>query len=239
MMPLNIFGNIIHHTLESLYKSIEKPILNADIIQQLYPKVATFTANAYTKEKVVYDREKGRGYLTYEVIKDYVTKTLEADAALCNNQGDIELVLLEEKLEVTLNLPEISPKPFKIRGLVDRVDRINNTLRIVDYKTGSVTPTELKIETISEVFTNHKKGKALQLLCYALFLYRSEKWSTVCGEEVSAYVFSTKSQTYLPLIEGKNPMRLTADKIMEFETLLKQYIRSLFEGDYFSLDKPE
>lgn len=239
MMPLNIFGNIIHHTLESLYKSIEKPILTADIIQQLYPKVATFTANAYTKEKVVYDREKGRGYLTYEVIKDYVTKTLEADAALCNNQGDIELVLLEEKLEVALNLPEISPKPFKIRGLVDRVDRINNTLRIVDYKTGSVTPTELKIETISEVFTNHKKGKALQLLCYALFLYRSEKWSTVCGEEVSAYVFSTKSQTYLPLIEGKNPMRLTADKIMEFETLLKQYIRSLFEGDYFSLDKPE
>ncbi len=239
MMPLNIFGNIIHHTLESLYKSLEKPILTADVIRQLYPKVATFTANAYTKEKVVYDREKGRGYLTYEVIKDYVTKTLEADAALCNNQGDIELVLLEEKLEVALNLPEISPKPFKIRGLVDRVDRLNNTLRIVDYKTGSVTPSELKIETISEVFTNHKKGKALQLLCYALFLNRSEKWSTVCGEEVSVYVFSTKSQTYLPLIEGKNPMSLTQDKINEFEELLKQYIRSLFEGDYFSLDKPE
>ena len=239
MMPLNIFGNIIHHTLESLYKSLEKPILTAEAIRQLYPKVADFTANAYTKEKVVYDREKGRGYLTYEVIKDYVTKTLEADASLCKNQGEIELVLLEEKLEVTLDLPEISPKPFKIRGLVDRVDRLNNTLRIVDYKTGSVTPSELKVETISEVFTNHKKGKALQLLCYALFLYRSEKWNTVYGEEVSAYVFSTKSQTYLPLIEGKKPMSLTPDKIKEFEELLKQYIRSLFEGDYFSLDKPE
>ena len=239
MMPLNIFGNIIHHTLESLYKSLEKPILTTETIGQLYSKVATFTANAYTKEKVVYDREKGRGYLTYEVIKDYVTKTLEADASLCKNQGEIELVLLEEKLEVTLDLPEISPKPFKIRGLVDRVDRLNNTLRIVDYKTGSVTPSELKVETISEVFTNHKKGKALQLLCYALFLYRSEKWNTVYGEEVSAYVFSTKSQTYLPLIEGKKPMSLTPDKIKEFEKLLKQYIRSLFEGDYFSLDKPE
>ncbi|MCH1595410.1 MAG: PD-(D/E)XK nuclease family protein, partial [Flavobacteriaceae bacterium] len=135
MMPLNIFGNIIHHTLESLYKSLEKPILTTEAIGQLYPKVATFTAHAYTKEKVVYDREKGRGYLTYEVIKDYVTKTLEADASLCENQGAIELVLLEEKLEVALNLPEISPKPFKIRGLVDRVDRINNTLRVVDYKT--------------------------------------------------------------------------------------------------------
>jgi hypothetical protein len=239
MMPLNIFGNIIHHTLESLYKSLEKPILTAETIGQLYPKVATFTANAYTKEKVVYDREKGRGYLTYEVIKDYVTKTLEADASLCKNQGEIELVLLEEKLEVTLDLPEISPKPFKIRGLVDRVDRLNNTLRIVDYKTGSVTSSELKVETISEVFTNHKKGKALQLLCYALFLYRSEKWNTVYGEEVSAYVFSTKSQTYLPLIEGKKPMSLTPEKIKEFEELLKHYIRSLFEGDYFSLDKPE
>ena len=239
MMPLNIFGNIIHHTLESLYKSLEKPILTAETIGQLYPKVATFTANAYTKEKVVYDREKGRGYLTYEVIKDYVTKTLEADASLCKNTGEIELVLLEEKLEVELSLPEISPKPFKIRGLVDRVDRLNNTLRIVDYKTGSVTPSELKVETISEVFTNHKKGKALQLLCYALFLYRSEKWNTVYNEEVSAYVFSTKSQTYLPLIERKKPMSLTTDKIKEFEEQLKQYIRSLFEGDYFSLDKPE
>jgi len=239
MMPLNIFGNIIHHTLESLYKSLEKPILTAETIHQLYPKVAAFTANAYTKEKVVYDREKGRGYLTYEVIKDYVTKTLEADASLCKNQGDIELVLLEEKLEVALSLPEISQKPFKIRGLVDRVDRIKNTLRIVDYKTGSVTASELKIETINEVFTNHKKGKALQLLCYALFLYRSEKWNTVCSEEVAAYVFSTKTQTYLPLIEGKKPMSLTPDKIKEFEELLKKYIRSLFEGDYFSLDKPE
>ena len=239
MMPLNIFGNIIHHTLESLYKSLEKPILTAETIGQLYAKVATFTANAYTKEKVVYDREKGRGYLTYEVIKDYVTKTLETDASLCKNQGEIELVLLEEKLEVTLDLPEISPKPFKIRGLVDRVDRLNNTLRIVDYKTGSVTPSELKVETINEVFTNHKKGKALQLLCYALFLYRSEKWNTVYSEEVTAYVFSTKSQTYLPLIEGKKPMSLTPDKIKEFEELLKQYIRSLFKGDYFSLDKPE
>ena len=239
MMPLNIFGNIIHHTLESLYKSLEKPILTAETIGQLCPKVATFTANAYTKEKVVYDREKGRGYLTYEVIKDYVTKTLEADASLCKNTGEIELVLLEEKLEVELSLPEISPKPFKIRGLVDRIDRLNNTLRIVDYKTGSVTPSELKVETISEVFTNHKKGKALQLLCYALFLYRSEKWNTVYNEEVSAYVFSTKSQTYLPLIEGKKPMSLTTDKIKEFEEQLKRYIRSLFEGDYFSLDKPE
>ena len=239
MMPLNIFGNIIHNTLESLYKSLEKPILTAETIGQLYPKVETFTANAYTKEKVVYDREKGRGYLTYEVIKDYVTKTLEADASLCKNQGEIEIVLLEEKLEVTLDLPEISPKSFKIRGLVDRVDRLNNTLRIVDYKTGSVTPSELKVETISEVFTNHKKGKALQLLCYALFLYRSEKRNTVYGEEVFAYVFSTKNQTYLPLIEGKKPMSITPDKIKEFEELLKQYIRSLFEGDYFSLDKPE
>jgi len=239
MMPLNIFGNIIHHSLESLYKSLEKPILTAETIHQLYPKVAAFTANAYTKEKVVYDREKGRGYLTYEVIKDYVTKTLEADTSLCKNQGDIELVLLEEKLEVALSLPEISPKPFRIRGLVDRVDRINNTLRIVDYKTGSVTASELKIETINEVFTNHKKGKALQLLCYALFLYRNEKWNTVYSEEVSAYVFSTKSQTYFPLIEGKKPMSLTPDKINEFEKQLKQYITSLFEGDYFSLDKPE
>ena len=102
-----------------------------------------------------------------------------------------------------------------------------------------MTPRNIKIETISEVFNNHKKGKALQLLCYALFLYRSEKWNTVYGEEVSAYVFSTKSQTYLPLIEGKKPMSLTPDKIKEFEKLLKQYIRSLFEGDYFSLDKPE
>jgi hypothetical protein len=58
MMPLNIFGNIIHHTLESLYKSLEKPILTAETIGQLYPKVATFTANAYTKEKVVYDEKK-------------------------------------------------------------------------------------------------------------------------------------------------------------------------------------
>ena len=239
MMPLNIFGNIIHHSLESLYKSLEKPILTAETIHQLYPKVAAFTANAYTKEKVIYDREKGRGYLTYEVIKDYVTKTLEADTSLCKNQGDIELVLLEEKLEVELSLPEISPKPFRIRGLVDRVDRINSTLRIVDYKTGSVSASELKIETINEVFTNHKKGKALQLLCYALFLYRSEKWNSVCSEEVSAYVFSTKSQTYFPLIEGKKPMSLTPDKINEFEKQLKQYITSLFEGDYFSLDKPE
>ncbi len=60
---------------------------------------------------------------------------------------------------------------IKIRGKIDRIDEINNTLRIIDYKTGKkIYARELRLKNKEELF--EEKGiYNLQLIVYAAAIY--------------------------------------------------------------------
>jgi ATP-dependent helicase/DNAse subunit B len=60
------------------------------------------------------------------------------------------------------------PFPVKISGKVDRIELRNNTIRIIDYKTGKVEGNNLKINTFEGLTLDLSNDKIIQLLCYAL-----------------------------------------------------------------------
>ncbi|MGB6151045.1 MAG: PD-(D/E)XK nuclease family protein [Pricia sp.] len=85
----------------------------------------------------------------------------------------IKILGLEEKLQVTLDIPEIK-FPIRLKGKLDRIDEKDGTLRIIDYKTGSVSPTQTEIIDWPIITAEYDHSKAFQLLCYAL-MYHTEK----------------------------------------------------------------
>ena len=60
--------------------------------------------------------------------------------------------------------------PVKITGIIDRLDIYNNTLRVIDYKTGFVKQGDLEIVDWEDLNEDYKYSKIFQILTYVRML---------------------------------------------------------------------
>lgn len=72
--------------------------------------------------------------IEYTTIKTYISRIIEADKQLAK-QG-LEIVGMEKEAYCTIDVPEYGN--IRIGGRIDRIDKLNGQLRIVDYKTGKL-----------------------------------------------------------------------------------------------------
>ena len=78
-----------------------------------------------------------------------------------NNESKLEILESEREFKNSIKLKN---KEFIIRGRVDRIDKFDGILRIIDYKTGVVNKSDLTIDKFDELLDNPKKSKgAFQL----------------------------------------------------------------------------
>ena len=75
-----------------------------------------------------------------------------------------------------INFPGID-FPIKIKGIVDRIDEFDGVTRIIDYKTGKVNATDLKVLNFEEIRTV-KYSKAIQILLYAYMYSQNNSLKT-------------------------------------------------------------
>lgn len=162
------FGTITHNTLERIFEDFKgRQILAHD----LKAKLAT-VENIATKEFQEHTRNRkieGKNLLLLKAIIKLITNFLKQELILVEN-NKLELVSLEEKLSFET---EINGVPVILKGKADRIDRINGQIRIIDYKTGTVTNSELKLDSVDDFLNPDKNDKAFQLLSYAYLYYRN------------------------------------------------------------------
>ena len=165
----DVFGIIIHKTLEGLYKPFEGKSLDdkafksivKDLKKELYEVVNTELKNHYIKT--------GVNQLNLQIIEKLLKMFISIDkkyAEEFTSEGkDYSIVELEKHLERNYDF-EINGEQIKVklRGFADRIDKVGNTTRVIDYKTGRVNGIS-NIE-VDKLFTDANKSKALQLLLY-------------------------------------------------------------------------
>ena len=87
----------------------------------------------------------------------------------------LQIKMLEEKLTAELDLTiNDKPETVKLEGRVDRIDLYDNILRIIDYKTGTVSDTELKSDS---PLKRGSKNKLFQILLYAWIYSKGKTFS--------------------------------------------------------------
>lgn len=169
-----IFGNIFHDTIEALYKPFVGKVLESTDIEGIQKnkviianEIAKQIANHYFKEKAGSRKKikiEGKTLLIYENTKTYLNQLLKVDKSI----APFTLVSLEKKYQTTLEI-NLNGKTslIHIGGKIDRVDRVNNTTRVLDYKTGNVKSTSFKtIEELFERDLKDPKKEILQALIY-------------------------------------------------------------------------
>lgn len=176
-----VLGNIVHKSLEELYKDLLRKVLLPSDIQPLLENLQTVVEKCFKEEYRNGEFSRGKNYLIYKIVSAFVENVLNNDLKL-SRQGELMILELEKKAEVEFELE--NGRKIKLKGFIDRIDSVNGRKRIIDYKTGSVNDNSLNIksENIGKVFLEDKSAKPLQLLLYAhLFFGNNENQNVQFG----------------------------------------------------------
>jgi CRISPR/Cas system-associated exonuclease Cas4 (RecB family) len=178
-----IFGNIFHDTIEALYKPFEGKLIDKSDIEGIQ-KNKVVIANEITRQIAIHyfkerksNRKKvlleGKTLLIYENIKTYLHQLLKVDKDI----APWTLISLEKKYQTSFDvILNGEPTNIHIGGKIDRVDQINGTTRVLDYKTGVVKAFSFKtVEELFERDLKDPKKEILQALIYTWALSSESK----------------------------------------------------------------
>lgn len=230
-----IFGNILHDTIEQLYRPYVGRIISDqefEIILKDDKKQREVLKQSFAKEffkslKPGQDIQiSGKNSLAFEVLRKYLKQIIKVD----QQQAPLQIVDLEMKVKHSVRLNETGAS-VNLGGLIDRVDRLNKTIRIVDYKTGA-DKKNLKSPEILYQKGNRKEFKAIfQLFVYA-YLYKE---SQGVNEDIYLALYLTKelfNKEYSAGITLDNKEELSYNRLKEeFEPELMELLEEIFNRD--------
>lgn len=210
----NQFGTFIHDTLEELYSDFARitkdgverkvqPLTSLDIEKMLkvYPIVLEEKFLKYFGSK----REAfttGKNLLSFEMAKKLTGQFLKSELEFVSQLKEplfIESLEREYSTSVTCNVNGNELK-VNLRGKIDRIDNIGDKVRIIDYKTGKVTDTNVQtrkgdstIEDVAGSMANSSYKHLLQLVQYAYLYYQEHK---IIPESSIISFISNKNQPF-------------------------------------------
>ena len=161
------FGSVVHSVLEKLYQPFkEKRIDPAQLRASLKNELDALLHSGFKEKYGDHDMHSGRNILIYKVARRYVERFVENDVQALEKEPRM-LLHTEKGFRARLAGGGF---PVQIYGFIDRIDSTlpGHTLRIIDYKTGTVKPGELKLAGQWDALTeNPRYAKAFQVLVYA------------------------------------------------------------------------
>lgn len=172
-LSIKSYGILVHRALETLYKPLIGKPLNANDLSNLLSQT-----NEAISEAIVHIKHQIEAY---EKGMNYVHKTLALYAVEGVIQHDLRSVEMGNSLEILGIEKKFSDIPFLLdpstgetlyfTGYIDRVDRVNGTLRVIDYKSGKADNLILNFSKTPEPLVLTKDHKqSLQLALYMHFM---------------------------------------------------------------------
>lgn len=227
-----VFGSIFHDAMEKLYEPYENQEISNELLQQLIrsPKVDSHLKAAMAKHFFKSTPDKieisGQFQIIYNVLKKYIKKTLETDLSF----SPFLYVKGEEKVVISKLLP--NSKKIHLGGYIDRVDRVDNYTRIIDYKTGAVTPGEMSFADVDQIFTPHKnRPKYVFQTMFYMVLYKHQNPEIVSKPGIyflrnlyKDFNWNVKHKKSKAELDSNSPY------LEEFENKLEELLESLFSG---------
>ncbi|MCD7710477.1 MAG: PD-(D/E)XK nuclease family protein, partial [Porphyromonadaceae bacterium] len=172
-----VLGSIYHGIMQRIYDRMEdkkiwpdelKAIEHDDALLTTYIEEA-FAKNYFKTPQKIHSLS-GKNYLTGEVIRKYVKRTLEFDRYYA------PFIYLESERKITCLHPIDENRKVSLKGFIDRMDKKDMQMRIVDYKTGN---DDLKFDTVEELFDkrmmNRRPKAVMQVLLYAMMVAETDK----------------------------------------------------------------
>ncbi len=223
-------GSAIHEVLELFYTPfVGKKITVADI-KEMKKDVERATISMFEKEYSKNEINFGQNYLTLKVAIKFISNFLDSEIKNITvsekNGHPIIIKSLEENLETTIC---VGDEKIKIHGKADRIDSVGSVTRIVDYKTGLATNSELKFDNWDEIRTNPNLAKSFQLLTYA-WMY--QKMNPVITENILSGIITFRELSAdLKTVKANGSELLNTNILADFEMQLQILLAEVFNPE--------
>jgi CRISPR/Cas system-associated exonuclease Cas4 (RecB family) len=231
-------GNVVHGVLEELYSPYQGKVLQPDQIKAMHERVHQLAMQQFAMHYPEGDINRGKNLLLFSLAKRYVQKFLEMEEAqtqMDQLRGALLTILKTEatlKGNISLSLDGLDIN-INIRGKTDRIDKLGNTIRVIDYKTGKVELKDLKVDELEKIIEDPKYEKAFQLLAYT-WLYQKEN-PTDTNVESGIFSMRNLKAGFLKSSFGGSPQGDAKDILSSFEDELKLLLgRIMKPGQPFS-----
>ena len=221
----SLMGSAIHNFLEVFYPTdsiTTKNFLNYE------DKIRDSLNSFYKKHLSENNFNKGKNYLSLKVaeklLKDFIIYEEEL-----SKENNIQILYKEKELILDFKVNEYN---FKLIGNIDRIDLFNNSLRIIDYKSGkNNSNSELFFSDWDEVSDNPKKDKVFQLLMYSYLFLKNNPHFLNTNIIVGIYFLRDLKKGLVPL-QKKGGLKFDDDFIKNFEIQLHRIFERMIEDDF-------
>lgn len=238
-LAANTFGTIVHESLEQLYT----PFLNKKLTERDLLWIKENIANEVDKQyQLVYKKapvQEGINLISKSISKRYLSNLVIQELQVLNQTetDTVKLIALEAPLEANITASFLA-NPIKLKGTADRIDVYNTTLRIIDYKTGKVLPSDLVVKDWGLLITDYKYSKAFQVLCYAYMYLKTTQ--VEAGVTAGVISFKNLKSGYMAFEnkEGKEAEALITPAILaKFEQALVTLLQEIVNPELPFIEK--
>ena len=233
-VAFNTLGTVVHEALDELYTPFVGRFLSEENVSKMEKEANNLVKKHFKIQFKNGDISTGKNRLIFEVANRFVSNFLFKEKELLKDKKNkLKIIATEENLFAEITIEGID-FPVKLHGQVDRVDELNGVLRIIDYKTGMVSSANLRVPEF-ENLRDEKHLKAIQVLLYAYLFTKSKNYNFIQPLEAGIYSFKNLNSGFLPIdfaLPRKKPeTNITAEKLEEFITELKIYIKEIYNPE--------
>jgi len=225
-------GTAIHHVFQQVYQPFTGKFVDPDLLLERIKETEKYLQDAFAEEYNEGDLDHGKNHLIFKVslflINQFIKQEAEDLQSTDHPSSALRIISLESFFDSFISCI-VSGKEIRVmlKGKTDRIDVWEETIRIIDYKTGSVQSNELKLKSWDKLTSDPKMAKAFQLLLYAYLFYKNNENS---GQKIQ-----TGNITLRKISEGFMKVKLPEEQEIDkesmkiFEELLKTLLGKILD----------
>ncbi len=174
-MDAAMFGNILHRAMEFIYDNLTKKRKPRKIVEptdffMLYSSIDDAIKVAFqdyyhlpSNRKLVLE---GRNLVMFEVMQGFMKKVLEQD----EKYAPFEIISLEggSRQGYKIDFPLADGRKVGLKGIIDRIDRKEGIVRVLDYKSGKDDRNIGSKEAFFDRESKKRNKAAMQTFYYAM-----------------------------------------------------------------------
>lgn len=232
----------MHYALQNIYEDfVGKILIESDLKLSNEQIVESVNKAIEQLNHQTEFYEKGMNFIHKSIAERVVRNVLDYDRNLIAEGNTLEILSVEGNFEeIDFYLDEEKTDKVAFYGFIDRVDRLNESLRIIDFKTAKTknlaiaAPKKAEdLEKLEQLFFRDDYKQAMQLCIYAYSVLSEKKspdnfvecgiWSFAeVNKGVQNLSISADPEISLELLE--NPMKSIKNVILDILNPEKDFV---------------